>query len=53
MGHWAFVHTALNAHDLLERLLNNGFPIPNSQCPKNPLLNKLYTGVSESFEVDG
>ena len=42
IGHWAFVHTELNANDLLERLLNNSFPMPNYQCPKYPLLNKLH-----------
>ena len=42
IGHWAFRHMEQKCNDLLEGTPNNSFPMRNSQCPKQPLVNRLY-----------
>lgn len=39
--HWAFRHTE-QCNDLPEWPPNNSFLVPNFQCSKQPLLNRLY-----------
>ena len=52
LGNWAFGHTE-QCNDLPEWPLNNSFVVPNSQCPKQLLLNQLYTIIDvKATDVD-
>ena len=51
-GNWAFGHTE-QCNDLPEWPLNNSFVVPNSQCPKQVLMNQLYTIIDvKATDVD-
>ena len=52
-GNWAFGHTE-QCNDLPEWPINNSFVVPNSQCPKQVLMNQLYTIIDvKATDVDG
>ena len=52
-GDWSFVQIE-QCNDLLEWAPNIRFPMPNSQCPKQPLLNQLYkqTFIGERIKTE-